>query len=92
VCLRWGVQNGFTVVPTHAAERSAAETLDVVGWRLSRKAMDALDGLNQVRAHVWRSGYMRAVRVSLLYKKLPAFLLVCTASVFCRCRAAGFAS
>jgi len=79
-------------VPTHAAERSAAETLDVVGWRLSRKAMDALDGLNQVRAHVWWPGCMRAVRVRLLLKKLPAFSLVCAALVFCRCRAAGFAS
>ena len=47
VCLRWGVQNGYTVMQAHSNERSAGETLDVVAWRLSRKAMDLLNALNQ---------------------------------------------
>jgi diketogulonate reductase-like aldo/keto reductase len=45
--LRWGVQNGYTVMLSQTTEHSAAETLDVVAWRLSRKAMDLLNALNQ---------------------------------------------
>ena len=54
--LKWGVQNGYAVLPKSMNENRMAQNLDLFGFEISKSDMDDIQSMDRGEAIAWASG------------------------------------